>query len=175
MCPRPQHVCSQWEAGRGRRTSHHSWWWWWSINYIYLSYHVLYFIICQCVSRCFTNFSTRKYCVRYELYKMCMSSQWEAERGGEQVTTAGDDDELDMLYLSILSCIVLYYLSIYIKMFHNFFDKIWRYELDKMCMSSQWEAGGEESKSQLASTLLDDDSEEDLETIIFVLCVHVCT
>ena len=100
MCPRPQHVCSQWEAGRGRRTSHHSWWWWWSINYIYLSYHVLYFIICQCVSRCFTNFSTRKYCVRYELYKMCMSSQWEAERGGEQVTTAGDDDELDMLYLS---------------------------------------------------------------------------
>ena len=42
-------------------------------------------------------------------------------------------------------------------------------------MSSQWEAGGEESKSQLASTLLDDDGEEDLETIIFVLCVHVCT
>ena len=44
-----------------------------------------------------------------------------------------------------------------------------------MCMSSQWEAGGEESKSQLASTLLvdDDEDEEDLETMIFVSCVLV--
>ena len=54
---------------------------------------------------------------------MCMSSQWEAGRGGEPVTTAGDDDELDILYLSILSCIVLYYLSICVKMFHELFDK----------------------------------------------------
>ena len=51
-----------------------------------------------------------------------MCSQWEAGRGGGQVT-AGDDDELDILYLSILSCIVLYYLSMCVKMFHELFDK----------------------------------------------------
>ena len=36
---------------------------------------------------------------------------------------------------------------------------------------------GEEGKSQLASTLLVDDGEDedDPETIIFVSCVHVCT